>query len=307
MSENRMSSGSAKSPKRVFVLLTLASVLLTGCGREFLVLNPAGPVAEVEKRLIVISTILVLIVIIPVIGLFAYIVNKYRDRPGNTAPYDPEWSESRSLEVIWWGIPILIIGILGTLTARDTFALTRPPAPPKGPMTVEVMSLNWKWYFQYPEQKVATVNYCVIPTNRPVQFVLTADAPMNSFWVPELGGQEYTMPGMAMRLWLQANKPGTYFGHGANFTGEGYAHMKFNVVAKPQDQFNTWVQQTRQGSPALTMAGFQNLVHPGLVQQLSFSSYPQGIFQDTVKQSGGMYMKRDLTILNQSKTAKNSP
>lgn len=303
MADNRIVSEGAKSPRRLFAILGLASMLLTGCGREFLVLNPAGPVAEIEKRLIIISTILVLIVIVPVIGLFAYIVNKYRDRPGNNAQYDPEWSESRTLEVIWWGIPIVIIGILGTLTARDTFALTRPPSPPSGPMTVEVMSLNWKWYFQYPEQQVATVNYCVIPTNRPVQFVLTSDAPMNSFWVPELGGQEYTMPGMAMRLWLQANKPGTYFGHGANFTGEEYAHMHFDVVAKPQDQFSAWVQQTKQTAPALTMAGYQNLVHPGLVKQLSFSSYPPNLFKDTVKKSGGMYMKRDLNTLQKADTA----
>lgn len=304
MGENRTDSTGARSGRKLLALVTLTSVLLSGCGREFLVLNPAGPVAEVEKRLIITSTILVLIVVIPVIGLFAYILNKYRDRPGNTAPYDPEWSESKTLEIVWWGIPILIVGILGALTTRDTFALTRPPSVPSGPMTVEVMSLNWKWYFQYPGQKVATVNYCVIPTNTPVQFVLTADAPMNSFWVPELGGQEYTMPGMAMRLWLQANKPGTYFGHGANFTGEGYAHMKFDVVAKPQNEFNAWVQQTRQGAPALTMADFQNLVHPGLTKQLTYSSYPPNLFQDTVKKSGGMYMKRDLKVLGQSQTAK---
>lgn len=301
MAQNKALGEGHRAPYKILAGLLLTAVLLPGCGRQFLVFNTAGPVAEVEKRLIINSTILVLIVVIPVIVLFAYIVYRYRDKPDNQAAYDPEWSESHILEVIWWGIPILIVGILGALTARDTFALTRPPTPVAGPMTVEVMSLNWKWYFQYPGQKVATVNYCVIPTNRPVQFVLTANAPMNSFWVPQLGGQEYTMPGMAMRLWLQADKPGTYFGHGANFTGEGYAHMKFDVVAKPQTQFDQWVQQVRQTAPALTETDYKNLVHPSVVEQMSFSSYPPDLFKETVMKSGGMYMKRDMQTLDHSK------
>lgn len=279
-------------------LIAIASTMLTGCGRYFLVFDSAGPVASVERRLIIISIILVLVVIVPVITLFFVIVHRFRDRPGNTAPYKPEWSESKWLEVVWWGIPIVIVGILGAVTTRDTFALTRPPTQvTAAPMTIEVMSLNWKWYFQYPDQKIATVNYVTIPTDRPVQFVLTANAPMNSFWVPQLGGQEYTMPGMAMRLWLQADRPGTYFGHGANFTGQGYAHMKFDVVAKPQSEFDSWAQQVRQTAPPLTETGYQNLVQPGVVKQMSFSSYPPNAFKDTVMMSGGMYMKQDRSIL----------
>ncbi len=177
-----------------------------------MVLDPAGPVGREELHLIILSAVLVGIVIIPVIGLLAYIVWRFRDKPGNTAPYRPKWSESRVLEIIWWGIPIIIVGILGSATVKTTFALVKPPTQSADmtPITVDVTSLDWKWLFMYPGQKIATVNYAVIPTGVPVQFELTADAPMNSFWVPQLGGQEYTMPGMAMRLWLEATRTGKY-------------------------------------------------------------------------------------------------
>jgi cytochrome aa3-600 menaquinol oxidase subunit 2 len=262
--------------------------LASGCSP--MVLTPAGPVGQEEKHLIILSTILVLIVIIPVILLLAFIVTRYRDKPGNTAPYKPEWDNNVTLEVIWWGIPILIIGILSFATAKTIFALTKPPEHSAKPLTIDVISLNWKWFFEYPDQKIATVNYAVIPTGRPVQFILTADSPMNSFWVPQLGGQEYTMPGMAMRLWLQADKSGTYYGHGANFTGTGFAHDQFNVISKPETDFNTWAKQVRDSNNPLTMAGFKQLQQPSLVKQMQFSAFPAGLFHSTVMKYGGMYM-----------------
>ncbi len=274
------------------------SLLTTGCGERYLVFRPVGPVGQVEKDLIILSIILVLIVIIPVILLLWHIVWRYRDVPGNPAPYDPEWSESHVLEVIWWGIPIVIVGILGAFTVRDTFHLTKPPEKTAAPLTVQVTSLNWKWLFQYPDQKIATVNFCEIPVNRPIQFILSANGPMNSFWVPQLGGQEYAMPGMAMRLWLQANRAGVYYGHGANFTGRGFAHMAFHVIARPRTEFDAWVRQVRRRAPVLTKIGYQNLVHPGVVAPMSFSAYAPGIFETALLKESGMYMKRDLTILD---------
>lgn len=279
-------------------LLAALSVATTGCGERVFLFHPEGPVARIEVRLIILSIVLVLVIIIPVMLLLWYIVRRYRDVPGNTAPYEPEWSESRTLEIVWWGIPIVIVAILGVFTARDTFALTMPPEPVNDPVTVEVTSLDWKWLFQYPGQNIATVNYCEIPANRPIQFVLTSDAPMNSFWVPQLGGQEYTMPGMAMRLWLQADRPGTYFGTGANFTGKGFAHMRFDVVAVPSSQFSTWVQHVKQTAPAMTHASYNQLVQPSVVEKMSFSSFPPDIFSRLVERDGGMYMKRDITVLH---------
>jgi cytochrome aa3-600 menaquinol oxidase subunit 2 len=276
------------------VLAVMTAMFMSGCGPEYMVLHPAGPVARTEYDLIVLSTILVAIVIIPVMAILAYIVYRYRDVPGNKAPYMPEWADSKVLEVIWWGIPIVIIVLLAVPTAKTTFALTKPPVQDVKPVTIQVTSLNWKWLFTYPDQKVATVNYVEIPAGVPVQFVLTSDSPMNSFWVPQLGGQEYTMPGMAMRLWLQADKPGEYFGSGASFTGEGFAHMRFKVVAKPQSEFNAWVEQAKQSSPALTKDGYEKLKQPNVLNNtLTYSSYPQGLFEEIVDKNGGIYMNHD--------------
>lgn len=282
-------------------LLLALMTLTSGCGERVMVFSPVGPVGRIEQRLIVTSIVLTAIVVIPVILLLWYILTKYRDRPDNTADYEPEWSESTTLEVIWWAIPIVIIGVLGAFTARDTFALTRPPERNATPLTIQVTSLDWKWLFQYPGQQVATVNYCYIPVGRPIQFVLTSNAPINSFWVPRLGGQEYTMPGMAMRLWLQADKPGKYFGSGANFTGHGFAHMTFSVRAVPQRQFNGWVQQVKHTSPALTEAGYNKLVQPSIVREMSFSSYPPDSFKRIIMKDGGMYMKHDMSVLDEPK------
>lgn len=269
---------------------------------HFLVLNPAGPVSRIELHLIVVSIILVLIVVIPVIVLLSYITRRFRDTPTNTAPYRPEWSESKLLEIIWWGVPVLIVGVLGAYTVYDTFALVRPPERSITPLTVEVTSLNWKWLFQYPEQGIATVNECDIPANRPIQFILTANSPMNAFWVPQLGGQEYAMPGMAMRLWLQADKPGIFYGHGGNFTGRGYAKMDFHVVARPQSDFDWWVSQIKKNSQPLTQTGFQQLLNQqNNMPTVFYSSYPPGSFERMISHQGGMYMQRDITIIDSNR------
>ncbi|MBX6351783.1 MAG: COX aromatic rich motif-containing protein [Thermoflavifilum sp.] len=276
---------------RLAVPGVLALFLTAGCSPEqFVMLDPAGPVAQTQLRLIIISAILVLIVVIPVILLLAYIVYRYRDKPDNDASYEPEWSESPKLEAVWWGIPIVIIAALGVVTAKETFALTRPPVSNAKPMTIEVVSLDWKWLFLYPDQHIATVNEVHIPVGTPVQFVLTSDAPMNSFWVPQLGGQEYTMPGMAMGLWLQADQAGDYLGRGANFTGTGFAHNTFHVIAQPSDAFNGWVQQVQSENHPLTVEVYDQLAKPGLAQTMTFSSFPDTLFHDVVQKNGGMSM-----------------
>lgn len=272
------------------ILAFLGMVLLAGCDKsKFIVLNPKGPVAQQELDLIIISVILCAVVIIPVLGIFVYIAVKYRDRPDNKAPYQPEWADSKILEIVWWGIPVVIVAILGVFTAKTTINLTKPPVKDVKPLVVQVTSLDWKWMFTYPDKKIATVNYAEIPAGVPVQFVLTSDAPMNSFWIPQLGGQEYTMPGMSMGLWLQANKVGEYFGSGANFTGKGFAHMQFRVKSVSQANFDKWAESIKKSSPVLTKAGYEKLSKPSTEKELSFSSYPNGLFQDIVNKNGGIY------------------
>jgi len=268
----------------------LGLLFLTGCSEKYPILDPAGPVGRKELNMLILSTVLTAIVIIPVIALLVFIVYRYRDTPNNKATYKPDWHESKWLEVVWWGIPIIIIAILGTYTVKETFAISKPPSHSNDPITIQVTSLDWKWLFTYPDQNIATVNYVEIPAGRPVQFVLTADAPINSFWVPSLGGQEYTMPGMALRLWLQADETGTYVGKGANFTGKGFAHMSFNVISKSESDFNNWVKDVKKSSPALTNEGYADLTKQNVVSKNEFSSYPKDLFMNVVMKNGGKYM-----------------
>lgn len=275
---------------KFFILGLLASLMLAGCDRsKFIVLDPKGPVGRQEMDLIIISVILCAVIIIPVLAIFFHIIFRYKDTPGNKAPYQPEWADSKVLEIVWWGIPVVIIAILGVFTARTTLNLTKPPVKDVTPVVVQVTSLDWKWLFTYPGQRIATVNYAVIPAGVPIQFVLTSDAPMNSFWVPQLGGQEYSMPGMSMGLWLQADKTGEYFGSGANFAGRGFAHMQFRVKAVSQADFNKWAAGLKKNSPALTNDGYRELSKPGNVKELSFSSYPKNLYENIVNKNGGNY------------------
>ncbi len=288
----------------IFTALSLS--LLSGCSGKYPVLDPAGPVASEELHLIELSALLCMIIVIPVIILLFVIVAKYRDRPNRKAAYQPEWSESSKLELVWWSIPIIIIIILGTFTTRSIFHLQHPPTAAstsngtttKAPLTIEVTSLAWKWVFMYPDQGVATVNTLDIPTDRPVQFLLTSDGPMNTLWIPALGGQEMTMPGMAMRLWLQADKEGTYIGKGGNFSGKGFTQMAFKVHAVDENTFNKWVSSVKGSSPKMTQATWNNLTKQSVVGISTYSSFPKSIYNKTIMQDGGKYMKGKDWMIN---------
>lgn len=266
-------------------MLTFLLLASTGCAENIAVLNPKGPVAEQQRELMLVSTLLCCIVIVPVLILTAIIIWRYRDREGRKAAYSPNWAHSTRLEVIWWGIPIAIIITLAIITARSTYALepSKPLESSVKPLTIQVTSLNWKWLFQYPEQGIATVNELKIPKDTPVRFEITADSPMNSFWIPQLGGQMYAMSGMAMTLYLQADELGKYWGSGANFTGTDFAKMYFDVESTTQDDFTRWVAGIKATSPALTLDGYKQLAEPSASNVLAFSSFPEGLFDKTVK------------------------
>jgi cytochrome o ubiquinol oxidase subunit 2 len=259
-------------------------LLATGCTKHMIVLDPKGPIAEQQRDLMMISTLLCSIVIIPVLILTAVIVWRYRDREGRKAAYTPRWEHSTKLEAIWWGIPIVIILVLAVITVKSTYALepSKPLESDQKPLTVQVTSLNWKWLFQYPEQGIATVNELKIPQGVPIRFEITADSPMNSFWIPQLGGQMYAMSGMAMTLYLQADEEGRYWGSGANFTGTHFADMYFDVESVTQDAFDRWAAGIKEKSSALTLDGYKQLAEPSTSQVQTFSSFPEGLFEMTV-------------------------
>lgn len=267
-----------------FVSMLVPMLLLTGCTEHIIVLDPKGPIAEQQRDLMVISTVLASIVIVPVLILTAIIVWRYRDKEGRTAKYAPEWEHNTKLEVIWWGIPIVVIAVLGIITVQSTYALepSKPLESDHKALTIQATSLDWKWLFQYPEQGIATVNTIKIPEDVPIRFEITADSPMNSFWIPQLGGQMYAMSGMAMTLYLQADERGQYWGSGANFTGKDFAKMHFDVEATSQEEFEQWVSEVKASSPALTLEGYKQLAEPAASDVKTFSSFPEGLFYMTV-------------------------
>jgi len=262
-----------KTSFKFIALSVVFLLLLTGC--DVPVLQPQGPVAEQQYHLILWSLVLMFIVLAAVFILFGVIVFKYRANRKRTDNYDPDHEGSRKLEFLWTIIPIIIVILLAVPMTITTVRLDKNPSPEKKPYVVYVTSAQWKWIFNYPEEGVESVNVLHIPSNRPIRFVMTSEGAMNSFWIPSLGGQKYTMNNMSTTLYLEASHPGKYLGKAANFNGKDFAHMTFNVMAQHQDAFNQWVKKVKANSPALTMSGYNKLLKPGLVDVTSYSSYPK--------------------------------
>jgi len=268
----------------LLLLFIMMAALLTGCGQDIMVFDPKGPIAKDQRDLIVIAMVLCGIILVPVLALTAVIVWRYRDKKGNKSSYKPNWSHSTMMETIWWGIPIVVIVILGAVTIKYTYVLepSKPIASEQKPIVVQATSLDWKWLFTYPEQGIATVNYLQIPEGVPIKFELTSDAPMNSFWIPQLGGQMYTMSGMAMTLYLQADEVGKYFGTAANFSGEHFTDMRFDVHATSREEFDKWADGVKKTGKELTAEGYEELAKPGRSGEHFYSSFPDGLFQKIV-------------------------
>ena len=223
------------------------------------VLEPRGPIALKEKNLLLLSVEIMLIVAIPVFVLTFLIVYKYRE--GHKHKYKPEFDHSLLLESIWWLIPTVIIVILGTITWRATYQLNpyTPIASRYKALHIEVVALDWKWLFIYPGQHIASVNSLILPVNRPVTFYITADAPMNSFWIPQLSGQIYAMAGMSTELNLMATSIGTYYGSSANISGNGFAGMNFKTHAESLANFKSWINQAKSSQNTLSWKQYEKL------------------------------------------------
>ena len=236
--------------RRIFSRLAVFGFLIVLAGCDAIMLNPKGLVAADEKQLLIDSVLLMLIIVVPVLILTIAFAVRYR--ASNTkAKYQPQWGHSTLLEVICWTVPCIIIVILAALTWVTTHKLDpyKPLDDVKGkPLTVQVIALNWRWLFIYPEQNVATINYLQFPVNRQVKFFITADAPMNSFQIPQLGGQIYAMPGMQTKLHLIANHMGDYAGFSASFSGTGFSDMKFTAKVTSAEDFDKWVKSVKQTS-----------------------------------------------------------
>ncbi len=252
--------------------LLILPLLLTLAGCNLVVMSPSGDIAVQQRDLIIVSTVLMLLIIVPVIFLTLLFAWRYR-RSNTAATYDPEWHHSTRLEVVIWSAPLAIIIALGAITWISTHKLDpyRPldridaeraiPANAK-PLTVEVVALDWKWLFFYPELGIATVNELAAPVDVPIEFKITASSVMNSFYIPALAGQIYAMPGMQTRLNAVINKEGVFDGFSANYSGAGFSHMRFKFHGVSQQGFEAWVAQVKERGTSLNRDTYLKLERP---------------------------------------------
>jgi cytochrome o ubiquinol oxidase subunit 2 len=247
------------------------------------VLNPGGVIASKERGLMIVATLLSLFVIIPVYTLTVAIAWKYRE--GNRkAKYTPDWDRHGGLEFLWWGIPCAIILVLAVITWQSSHALDpyKPLDATAKPLIVEVIAMNWKWLFIYPEQHIASVNLLQFPVNTPISFYVTSDAPMNSFWIPQLGGQIYAMPGMSSQLHLMASKVGSFNGSSANISGKGFAGMTFVAKSTSQSDFDKWIASVKKSPQKLNQATYDEIAKPSEHYPVSYYSTVKDGLYDTV-------------------------
>jgi cytochrome o ubiquinol oxidase subunit II len=265
----------------IFAALLVASCQPAG------VLDPRGPIAAQQLLLLINSTAIMLVVVVPVILAALAFAWWYRSSNVRASRSLDESYEGR-LEFVLWSIPALIVILLGGVIWIGSHQLDpRAPIPANAdPLRVEVVALDWKWLFIYPEQGVAAVNQLVIPAGAPVRFRLTSATVMNSFFIPQLGSQIYTMGGMTTHLNLLADKPGEYPGFSANFSGDGFAEMRFIAKAVPAGDFNSWVTQVRGGGSALDDAGYAALAKPSkAVPPGTYRSVEPNMFERIIDQT----------------------
>lgn len=265
---------------RIAALAVLA--LTSGCNRG--ILDPVGPVGQAEKTILINSTAIMLAIIIPT--MIATVAFAWWFRRGNTkAKYLPDWEYSGAIELVVWSIPAMTIMLLGGITWIGSHDLepSKPLVSDKPALKVDVVSLDWKWLFIYPDQGIATVNQLVVPQGTPVTFRLTSGTVWNVFFVPQFGTMIYTMPRMTTKLNLQADRPGTYDGLSAHFSGDGFPGMEFKAQVLPAEQFAMWAQGARGQGQVLDGRGYAELYKPSsYVKPMTYGAVAPGLFDAIV-------------------------
>jgi cytochrome o ubiquinol oxidase subunit II len=286
-SPRRPACGGPDRPRRKSLLrwpAVCVTPLVSSCQG---VLDPQGPVGSQELLLLINSTAIMLVVVVPVILATVGFAWWYRASNPRAFRSADEGYEGRT-EFVTWSIPVLIVILLGGVIWISAHQLDpRAPIPGKAdPLRVEVVALDWKWLFIYPDQGIAAVNQLVVPVGTPVEFRLTSATVMNSFFVPQLGSQIYTMGGMTTHLNLLADKPGEFPGFSAMFSGDGFAEMRFIAKAVPAGDFDAWVVQVRGTGSALDDAGYAELAKPSVaVPPAAYRSVEPKLFDRIIDQT----------------------
>ena len=269
----------------VFLLIDLVLIFwILLSGHDITILNPKGLIAQKEYKLILLTVPIMFAVVIPVFFMTFFIAWKYR--AGNTkATYTPDWDHSPKLQTLWWGILCGVIAILCVINWHAAHDLDPhvPISSSAKPLKIQVVALQWKWLFIYPEQGIATVNYVAFPEKTPITFELTGDAPMNSFWIPSLGSQMYAMAGMVTHLPLIADSVGEFRGSTAEISGRGFAGMRFKAKAVSQSDFDTWTASVKESPLTLTYDIYKELAKPSEDTPPTFySSTQEGLYNTII-------------------------
>jgi len=248
------------------------------------VLDPQGPVGAAQKLILLDATAIMLAIVVPVILMTLGIAWWFRS--GNTrARYWPDWEYSGPVELVVWSIPALVVMFLGGIAWISSHDLDPPrPLPGGKPVEIQVVALDWKWLFIYPDHGVASVNRVVVPAGVPLRFTITSASVMNSFFVPQLGSQIYAMGGMTTQVNLKADRPGTFPGLSAQFSGDGFSDMRFPLVAMPQAEFDDWVTKTKGAGGNLDAAGYSKLSRPGTIAEpITFGTITPNVFDSIIR------------------------
>jgi cytochrome o ubiquinol oxidase subunit 2 len=275
-------------PAVFFILTVILTVLLLGGCSDMVLLHPKGPVGETERFVIIVAFALMLLVVIPVIIMAFWFPWKYRST-NTKAEYSPKWNFSGKIELTIWLIPAAIVTCLGFLIWNTTFQVDpyRPLDSIVKPVEIQAVSLDWKWLFIYPEQNIAVVNQLVFPVDVPLNFKITSDTVMTSFFIPQLGSQVYAMAGMETMLHLMANESGTFRGQNQQFSGTGYSEMNFEAIATSPEEYEAWLEKIGTSTEKLDLDRYQNLVQPTSGYPVTyFSSVEQDLFKSII----GKYM-----------------
>ena len=261
--------------------LVLGVLVALSLNHSFPLLQTRGEIANRQRDLLVFATALALLVLVPV--YFMIFSFAWRYRAGHKQEYKPEWDTHKGYEALWWGIPIAIISVLAVVTWVTSHSLDpfKPLASNQKPLQVQVVALQWKWLFLYPEQGVASVNEVAFPAGRPVEFTMTSDAPMNSFWIPQLAGQIYVMSGMSTKLHVSADTTGVYEGMSSNISGKGFADMKFKARAMTVRDFDAWVTKAH-GGEHLTQQRYDMLAKPSTNKVSYFHVADRSVYDNVI-------------------------
>jgi cytochrome o ubiquinol oxidase subunit 2 len=278
------------SGRALYAMPGCVLMLLLGACSHTGVLDPKGPVSQAERLILLNSTVIMLVVVVPVIVLTLGFAWWYRSS-NKRAAYDPEWTYSGAVELVVWSIPTMVVILLAGVTwigAHQLDPIQRVGS--KGaPLHIQVVSLDWKWLFIYPEQGIATVNQLMVPAGASLDFALTSATVMNSFFIPQLGSQIYTMPGMTTHLNLLADDPGEFEGISSHYSGDGFSGMHFTVHAMSQADFERWAATTRAAGNDLDAHAYADLAKPSSdVAPSAFRRVDPALFRSIVNDAASM-------------------